>query len=299
MVDYKLLHALAAVIEQAGFERAAQQLHISQSAVSQRLRLLEARLGQAVLIRSTPPQPTALGQQLLNHWQQVRLLEAQLTRQVPSLQDGAFNNLRLAINADSLATWWPKAMASFSQRHELLLDHVVADQAVGLERMRSGEVAACICEHAQPVAGARSVYLGQMVYRAVCSPAFAQRYLPASQASGQLVASELQAAPAIVFGPDDRLQHRFLLEQGLRAEFAQHVCPASEGYVELVAAGLGYGLIPQIQIEPALASGRLLDVVTGWHLSIPLYWHHWRQGGALLDALAKHVQHVAQHYLAA
>ena len=66
MFDYKLLAALAAVVEQAGFERAAQALGLSQSAISQRIKLLEARVGQPVLLRDTPPRPTELGQRLLN-----------------------------------------------------------------------------------------------------------------------------------------------------------------------------------------------------------------------------------------
>ena len=78
MFDYKLLAALAAVVEQAGFERAAQALGLSQSAISQRIKLLEARVGQPVLLRDTPPRPTELGQRLLNHVQQVRLLERDL-----------------------------------------------------------------------------------------------------------------------------------------------------------------------------------------------------------------------------
>jgi LysR family transcriptional regulator (chromosome initiation inhibitor) len=157
LFDYKLLSALAAVVEQGGFERAAQILGLSQSAVSQRIKLLEARVGQPVLVRATPPAPTEVGTRLLNHVQQVRLLERDLQRQVPALEEGGMpERLRIALNADSLATWWAAAVGGFCAEQQVLIELVVEDQEVGLKRMRAGEVAACVCAAERPVAGARS-----------------------------------------------------------------------------------------------------------------------------------------------
>src|SRR5690554_7451764 len=165
MLDYKLLQALAAVVEQGGFERAARALGLSQSAVSQRVKLLEARVGAPVLLRATPPTPTDTGQRLLNHVQQVRMLERDLQREVP-MQEGEAQlpRLRLALNADSLATWWAPAVADLCRQQALLLELLVEDQDVGLRRMRAGEVIGCVCAAERPVAGARSVPLGAMRY---------------------------------------------------------------------------------------------------------------------------------------
>lgn len=305
MLDYKLLDALAAVIDHAGFERGAQHLGLTQSAVSQRIKLLEARLGQPVLVRSPRLAPTPLGQRLLNHALQVRLLEHDLLDQVPALGT-AEQRLRLAINADSLATWWPDAIGAFHRRHRILFDLVMEDQEVALKRMRDGEVAGCICDSPRPVQGARSHALGSMRYRALASPDFIARHFPHG-----LTADALRRAPAIVFGPDDRLQHRYLAMHGVEGPFPHHLCPSSEGFVGLALAGLGYGMVPERQAERELREGRLLDIDPSVHLEqgrlidlspehvidVPLYWHHWRQGGSVLDALTRHLLSISDAWL--
>jgi len=293
MFDYKLLSALAAVVEQGGFERAALLLGLSQSAVSQRIKLLEARVGQPVLVRATPPQPTDLGRRLLNHVQQVRLLERDLQGQVPALDESGWpERLRIAISADSLATWWAPAVADFCAGQRVLLDHVVEDQDVGLKRMRAGEVAACVCAAERPVAGARSVALGAMRYRALASPAFIARHFP-----DRVTPAALARSPAIVFGPDDFLQHRYLESLGLAGGFAYHLCPSSEGFVRLTSGGLGWGLVPELQVAGELARGELVELLPERPLDVPLYWHHWRNGGALLAELTRQLVRAAERLL--
>ncbi|RWU22270.1 ArgP/LysG family DNA-binding transcriptional regulator [Pseudomonas alkylphenolica] len=293
MFDYKLLSALAAVIEQAGFERAAQVLGLSQSAISQRIKLLEARVGQPVLIRANPPSPTDVGRRLLNHVQQVRLLERDLQSQVPALdEEGLPERLRIALNADSLATWWAGAVGAFCADQQVLLDLVVEDQEVGLKRMRAGEVAACLCGSERPVAGARSLLLGAMRYRALASPAFMARYFP-----GGFDAARLPRTPALVYGPDDFLQHRYLATLGIQDGFLHHLCPSSEGFLRMTEAGLGWGLVPELQVREQLADGRLVEISVDKPIDVPLYWHHWRNGGQLLSQLTEHLRQTARHWL--
>jgi LysR family transcriptional regulator (chromosome initiation inhibitor) len=293
MFDYKLLSALAAVIEQAGFERGAQVLGLSQSAVSQRIKLLEARIGQPVLIRATPPSPTDIGRRLLNHVQQVRLLERELQSQVPALdEEGMPERLRIALNADSLATWWADAVGDFCAQQHLLLDLVVEDQDVGLKRMRAGEVAACVCGTERPVAGARSVLLGAMRYRALASPGFIARHFPQGVTVAQLARS-----PALVFGPDDFLQHRYLASLGVEGGFEHHLCPSSEGFLRLTEAGLGWGLVPEVQVREQMQHGALIELLPDRPIDVPLYWHHWRNGGRLLTQLTEHLTTRAAQWL--
>ncbi|WP_339453941.1 LysR family transcriptional regulator ArgP [Pseudomonas sp. EA_5y_Pfl2_R50] len=293
MFDYKLLSALSAVIEQGGFERAAQVLGLSQPAVSQRIKLLEARVGRPVLVRVTPPVPTEIGRRLLYHVQQVRLLERDLQSHVPSLdEDGSPERLRVALNADSLATWWARSVGDFCAEQNLLLDLVVEDQAVSLRRMRAGEVAACVCATERPMAGARSLLLGAMRYRAVASPEFIARHFP-NGINAQLIAR----TPALVFGPDDFLQHRYLAALGVLGSFEHHFCPSSEGFIRLTEAGLGWGLVPELQILDHLQRGLLVELIPDKPTDVPLYWHHWRNSGELLGKLTEHLAQSSKRWL--
>lgn len=284
MLDYKLLEALAAVVDAGGFDKAGDMLGISQSAISQRIRTLEVRLGQPVLVRSQNPRATPAGQRLLNHVHQVRLLERDLTSSIPSLAEPA-TRFRVALNADSLATWWASAVGDFCTEEGILLDMVVEDQDVGLRRMREGDVAACLCSSPQPVAGARCIPLGVMTYLPLATPEYTRRYFPDG-----LNNASLQSAPAIVFGPNDQLQYRFLAQVGYQGKFPHHLCPSSEGFVKLALAGMGYGMIPEIQAREHIQANRLVNIAPGSSLEVPLYWHFWRHGGELMSRLTRKLQ---------
>lgn len=286
MLDYKLLHALATVVECDGFERAGDVLGLSQSAVSQRIKALEVRLGQPVLVRHPHLAPTPAGQRLLTHYQQVQLLERDLRGSLPTLDDQA-PRLRIAINADSLVTWWAEAVAAICQQEGLLLDLVIEDQDVGLKRLRDGDVAACLCAAPQPIAGARCVALGEMHYHPLASPAYVARHFPNGPSD-----EAFQKAPAIVFGPHDQLQHQFLAQCAYHGPFPYHLCPSSEGFVRLASAGIGYGMMPQLQVGELMASGQLASVAPGHFLAVPLYWHFWRHSGTLMQRLTQHLSYV-------
>ncbi|MCM0611288.1 LysR family transcriptional regulator ArgP [Marinobacter sediminum] len=281
MLDYKLLEALATVIECGGFERAGAALGLTQSAVSQRIRTLEIRLGQPVLVRSPTIKATLAGQRLLNHVQQVQLLERDLSQSIPSLSEPAAR-LRIALNADSLATWWASAISRFCREESLLLDMVIEDQDIGLRRMREGDVAACLCSSPHPVAGARCVPLGSMTYLPLATPDYVRRHFPDG-----FNETNLETAPAIVFGPHDQLQHRFLAQCGYHGSVPYHLCPSSEGFVKLALAGMGYGMIPELQARDEVQAGKLVNIGPRQSLQVQLYWHFWRHGGGIMDRMTQ------------
>lgn len=288
MIDYRLLTALSTVIETGGFERAAERLHLTQSAVSQRIRQLENRLGQPVLIRSTPPRATDLGRRLHNHLQQVRQLEHDL---IGATEDAPILKVRLTVNADSMATWLPQALAGYPDISNMDFDLVVEDQEVGLKRMKQGEVMACICAENRPVNGGHVQPLGILRYRALASPGFIERYKLRQSLTN------LTEAPCLIFNQDDRLQHRFLQDHGLNEPGRRHQCPSSEGFAQMAQAGLGFGMMPELQVPHALATGKLVDVRPGYHLDVPLYWHYWQTESTAMTALRRAVLAHARHIL--
>ncbi|WWL44723.1 LysR family transcriptional regulator ArgP [Pseudomonas parakoreensis] len=292
MFDYKLLSALAAVVEQAGFERAAQVLGLSQSAISQRIKLLEARVGQPVLVRGTPPSPTEIGRRLLNHVQQVRLLERDLQTLVPALdEEGLPERLRIALNADSLATWWAEAVGDFCAEQHLLLDLVVEDQTVGLKRMRAGK-----WRHVSVPANARWPVRAACCWGDALSGAGQSGIHRAAFPDG-VRAEQLPRTPALVFGPDDFLQHRYLASLGVDGGFEHHLCPSSEGFVRLTEAGFGWGLVPELQVREQLQRGVLRELLPDKPIDVPLYWHHWRNGGQLLALLTEQLLRSSSRWL--
>jgi LysR family transcriptional regulator (chromosome initiation inhibitor) len=179
MLDYALLDALLAVIRTGSFERAARELNVTPSAVSQRVKLLEERVASLLVKRGQPCEATASGALLCRHTERVQLLEAELGGRMPALP-GTPNErrakLRIAVNDDSMSTWFIDAAADFCIERGLILDLVVDDQDHTARRIREGDVQGAITTQAEPVPGWRSMKLGRMRYRAVCSPAYFARY---------------------------------------------------------------------------------------------------------------------------
>jgi len=302
MLDYKLLEALAAVCEEGGFERAARRLNLTQSAVSQRIRQLEEALGQPVLARTQPPTPTRPGRLLLRHARRVGLLETELSRGLTSSngQPGAtrgaapWQRLALAVNADTLATWFADAVLPLLTRERLTLDLRVDDQERTHALLRAGEVAGCVSTRPAPMQGCRAVPLGRMRYHCAASPSFARQWFPKGL---DLEAAAL--APAVVFNRQDTVHDRFL--EGLLGESPpnapRHHVPDSDRFVSFVAAGVGYGLIPHMQAKELLAAGGLVDLAPDAPMEVPLFWHCWNIPSALLALLTKALREAGRREL--
>ena len=285
--DPDALECLAAIVEEGGFERAAQRLSITQSAVSQRLRALEAQVGTVLIVRSRPLKPTSAGQLLLKHTKQLRLLRADLERDLkelaPSSTGGGREEERIsiAVNADSIATWALPALNELA-RQGLPLELITDDQDFTHEWLREGQVLGCVTTLKQALRGCKVVPLGAMNYVAVAQPEFARARL----AKG-LTPHNFRDVPFIAFNRKDDGQAEFVTKAfGLRrVTLSQLFVPSSEGQVRAVLAGWGVSVVPELLARGLLQQGALVNVAAQHALPIQLYWHCWNLESDVLDAL--------------
>ena len=287
MLDYAALSALAAVIREGSFERAAVALHVTPSAVSQRIRSLEERVGCALVVRGQPCRGTETGRRLCQHVDRVRLLEQELQGTLPALAPKGVTRVALpiAVNADSVATWFAPALAAFAADAPVLVELAVDDQDHTAEWLRSGAVLAAVTGTGRPAAGCNSRPLGAMRYLAAASPAFVARHF-----AGGIGAGSLARAPSLVFNTKDDLQARWARRLCHRdVELPRHTVPSTHAFVTAAVAGMGWGLQPEALIASHLHDGSLVEMVPDSALDVSLYWQHARAASTLLDGLSREV----------
>jgi LysR family transcriptional regulator (chromosome initiation inhibitor) len=289
MLDYPLLEAVAAVDREGSFEGAARALHVTPSAISQRVKLLEERVGTPLVVRGRPCTVTPAGRQLCRHVEQVGLLERDLHGVLPVVAAGGGPSraavLRVAINADSLATWFPGAMARFATTDDTLLDVALDDETHTAEWLRTGQVLGAVAARAKPSPGCRSVALGGLRYLATASPAFVARHFPDG-----VDAATLARAPTLQLSRKDELQRRWLRRVCHKeVEPPTHGLPTAQAFLDAALAGVAWAMNPEPLVRPHLAAGRLVELVPSTALEVPLYWHHARLAPAAVDRLTRAV----------
>jgi LysR family transcriptional regulator (chromosome initiation inhibitor) len=291
VLDYPALAAVAAVIREGSFDRAAEALGITPSAVSQRVRGIEERLGAVLIVRGQPCEPTDLGRTLYAHFDRVQLLEADLA---PSLtttaaEVGTRLTLKIAVNADSLATWFLPAAAAFAEASGILLDITIEDEAHTADRLRSGEVVAAVTSDGEPVQGCKTIPLGALRYLACASPAFVDRHFEEGANAGSLA-----AAPYLRFDRRDKLQARWAQEaHGVDLSGTTHWVPSTQGFLDFALCGLAWGLQPAVLARPHLAAGRLVELPPEQPIDVSLYWTVTRLSSKALSALTEQVRALA------
>lgn len=276
-IPLDLVRTLAAVVTAGSLDAAASALQVTPSAVSQRLKALETRVGRVLLVRSRPVQPTAAGAALVRLARQVATLE-QDTLASLGADPGGPVEVPLAVNADSMATWLLPALAPLAS--DVAFDLHRDDQEFTAALLEAGTVSAAVTAQATPVAGCSVRPLGSMRYVAVASPAHAERWFPDG-----VTAETLARAPLVDFDRRDDLQNRYLAANGVDAvSCPRHRVPASHDFARAIRWGFGWGLLPEQQLAEDVADGRLIRL-GGPPVDVRLFWQRWKLASPVLDRI--------------
>jgi LysR family transcriptional regulator (chromosome initiation inhibitor) len=305
MLDARQLDALAAVIEHGSFGDAAKALSLTLAAVSLRIKSLEDALGQRLLVRGKQVRATPAGQALLGHVRQLRLMESDLLTglQGGGNKAGRLQSLSVAVNADSLSSWFLPGVATVLQGHGLLLDVVVDDQDHTHDALKSGDVTGCVTTLAQAMRGCVAEPLGVMRYRCMASPALvAQWNEPAAggKAAGpNRLAHRLLASPAVIFNRKDALQDAFLAQHFKLKDalYPRHFVPAVDAFELALELGMGWGMVPDILLAARAHRPPLQEVLPGCAVDVRLYWQHWTREPLAAQRLTQAVKQAAKAQL--
>ncbi len=296
-IDPVALRTLATAIRLGTFEAAARDLHVTPSAVSQRIKALETHVGRVLVHRVKPLEATEAGRVLVRLAAQTELLEREAVSELLEGEeadgDAPYVSVPIAVNADALYTWLIDALVSVQSAHRVTFEVIREDQSRTTERLRRGDVTAAVTSDPRPVPGCRVVRLGSMRYRAVATPAWLESHLPAGP-----VAAALARAPMIAFDRNDNQQHDFL-----RKVTRQHLTPPvtwipSVGeFDNAVRRGMGWGMIPEVQVHDDLDAGLLVELAPGRHTDVPLFWQHWRLESPLMADLTSAITAATRGWL--
>ncbi|MDF0697284.1 LysR family transcriptional regulator ArgP [Rhizobium sp. MC63] len=293
MLDYPALRTVATVVQTGSFERAATVLNVTPSAVSQRVKQIEERLGVVLVVRGTPCTATEKGEWLCRHMENVGMLEAELFGHLPALVDPGEPRqrvtLQIATNADSLGTWFVEAMSTFARNSSYLLNIAVDDQDHTAEWLQRGRVIAAVTSLEKPIRGCRRFALGVLRYHATATPDFVARNFP-----NGVTAEAIRNAPALTFSQKDRLQSTWVRQTfGRDLDYPTHWLPSPQSFVEATLSGMGWGMNPTQLTREHLASGRLVELIADTPLDVPLFWQINRFAADRLAELTREVITVA------
>ena len=282
------LTTFAAIIDEGSFEGAARRLHITPSAVSQRVKSMEQRIGSVLLRRSRPIELTPAGEAILRAARQLNRIMGDTARELGLDTDGT-TVLPIVVNADSLATWFVPAIARAARETGAFFEIVRADETVSTESLRSGAVVAALTATKEAIPGCTSTPLGTDRYHAVASPTFVEAHFAAG-----LNAESLGTAPIIEFDRHDIFQQRFI-RSITRVKIAppRHMVPSSHEFAHAIELGMGWGMVPALQCQEALQDGRLVELQPNSAIELPLYWQRWNLPSPLIDQLSQIVQEEA------
>jgi LysR family transcriptional regulator, chromosome initiation inhibitor len=238
-----------------------------------------------VLVRRTSPTVvTSAGAPLMRLGRQLRLLTSEAARELGS---EAVVELAVAVNADSLATWFRPVLTTAAESRTTALRLFVEDESLSHDLLRRGEVLAAVTGQPESVQGCSVEPLGTLRYLPAAAPALVERH-------GRGRGFHWAAAPMVVLNEKDRLQDDTLAAHGVGRPSVVHRVPSTEDFLQAVRAGLGWGMVPEPQFAAGRSAGVLVRLPGATAVGVALHWQRWRLRSAALDALTSAVRHAAR-----
>lgn len=286
MLDNKQCEAFLAVVEMGSFDQAGKKLCITPSAVTLRVQALEKELGQLLVIRGKPCNLTTSGQQVFEYLQKNRRLEQNLLHNLMGKSQSDFFKIIIASNADSLATWLLPTIKDVLIKEKILLEIMVDDQSHTYSLLEKGIVNACISIESKPMKGCTAEYLGVMRYKMIATKSFKKKWFPEG-----ITREALRLAPAVIFNQKDLLHFDLLVKEfGLsKGSYPFHLIPSSESFVTAIKLGIGYGMVPEFQLNITPNQNELINLFPELERKVFLYWHHWSHQPDALKNITNHM----------
>ena len=288
------VRTLLAAVDEGTFDAAAALLHVTPSAVSQRIKALEQRIGRVLLLRTRPITLTDSGEVIVRFARQLAQLEHDAGVELGLPATGEPTRLPVAVSADAMDVWLMPAMARASERAPIRLELIREDEGHTIDLLHQGLVMAAVSSVAQPVQGCQVRSLGRMRYFAMANPAFYAHWL-----RDESLIERLPQVPVVEFDRKDVVQDNVLRALGVtRSEgTVRHYVPSTAAYRQAVISGLGWGSIPEEHADEDRATGKLVDLAPDTPLDVPLYWHQWKLDSPALAVLADSVAAAARDVL--
>jgi len=292
MMDYPHLITLLAVEKEGTFGSAAAALGMSKSAISQKIRLLEQRLGRVTFERN-PTRPTPLGRRLCRHIENVQFLETKLFLTYGDLfknNEFELTSIKIAINDDIQSRCLLDTLDPITKsQSQFLFDVVISREQDALEALRHGNVRAAISSINFPIPDVTTHYLGSQAYVATASPSFLKDFF-----SSGVTEENLISAPSISYSQNPSLGTRVLKERfGNAIPLPSHLLPSSHGVLNSCLDGFAWGMNPLHLAQEHLASGKLVNLWPDKNIEVPLYWHVTSIVEELLDGVTQTVRQAA------
>ena len=277
-MDVDQFRAFVAVVDHGTFDAAARALHVTPSAISQRIKSLETVAGTVLVQRTKPVRPTERGLAVLRQARQLLHVADETVQRLRAPGASAAGRIRIPIvvNADSIATWFAGAVTAIGTAGEVELEVRRDDEHVTADLLRSGEVMAAVTTEPRPVQGCSVRRLGAMTYRAKAARSFVRRWFPDGADNAALA-----EAPVVQFDRKDRMQIGLAERLGVTRAMPQTFVPDSTQFVAAVRAGVGWGMVPDLQ-DPRDA---LVTLDPTWTAEVTLHWQVWRVASDALDAV--------------